>query len=184
MRGKLIIVGGHSRHVGKTTLVARILDALRPAPWTAIKVSSHSHRPRAGRGDTGAEAQASRYLLAGAVRALLVRAADEAIAETAAEVRRLIAAGENVIVESNRLAACCRADAVLFVVAPDVADWKGSSDGCVERAHALVISGRASSTGPEHPRLRDQSPPLPRFRVAPESPGGELREWLWARLQA
>jgi hypothetical protein len=82
-----IVVGGHSRNVGKTSVVAGLIRALGKYPWTAIKISSHRHANipvspqedgscfceiyeemnRAGASDT------SRFLAAGACRSLWVR---------------------------------------------------------------------------------------------------------------
>ena len=87
----LVVVGGHSRNVGKTSVVAGLIAALPERDWTAVKITQYGHgvcsvngescgcavdehtfalteeRDRAGKGDT------SRFLAAGARRSLWVR---------------------------------------------------------------------------------------------------------------
>lgn len=178
-RGRLIVVGGHSRRIGKTTVVTTILSSLRDQAWAAIKISAHRHgsaldcleetRP-------GQESQAARYLDAGARRAFLYRAPDHSLPDAARRVEQLLAAGCDVIAESNRIAEWIPPDLVLFVIAPDVADWKPSSKACLSRASAIVLS-RASGTVPN---AADVNSPLPKFRLGPS---GEDLDGLavWAR---
>ena len=39
----LIVIGGHSRSVGKTSVVAGITSALREFEWTAVKITQYGH---------------------------------------------------------------------------------------------------------------------------------------------
>ena len=39
----LIVVGGHSRSVGKTSVVAGIIAALPEMHWTAAKITQYGH---------------------------------------------------------------------------------------------------------------------------------------------
>lgn len=182
MSGLLIVVGGHSRHVGKTATVEIILASLLPVAWTGVKISGHSH----GGGEVGLEetdpfsgTQTARYLVAGAQRALLLRVPDKGVTSAAEQVERMRSAGQNVIAESNRLVAYCRPDLVLFVVSPSIRDWKPSSTVCISRADALVILGdgelppEAVAAGGIRVRT------LPVFRLQPG--GGRstaLAEWI------
>ena len=139
-RGHLIVVGGHSRHVGKTTLITQLIPRLKPANWIAVKISSHRHGA-GGEGFSVAEdhdPSTSRYLAAGAQRAFLLRAADKTVAEAAAWIEVQLAIGHNVIAESNRLVRYIRPDLVLFVVASGIADWKASSGECLRQSDAVV----------------------------------------------
>ena len=87
----IVVIGGHSRSVGKTSVVAGLISALPEFDWTAVKITQHGHgicsangeacdcatadhswaiseeRDRSGASDT------SRFLVAGAVQALLAR---------------------------------------------------------------------------------------------------------------
>lgn len=143
--GRLVVVGGHSRHVGKTSVVSEILRCLQPSEWAAVKISSHSHGTAAGlieeEGDAASASQAARYLRAGARRAFLMRATNEQFPAAAEPILRMVASGRSIIVESNRLVAHCRPDLVIFVVAPGIADWKPSSAICLRSADAVVMAG-------------------------------------------
>lgn len=146
---RLIVVGGHTRGVGKTSAIEHILRTRRGEPWTAVKISAHRHARPDGSTPLVEEAtevsphtQTGRYLEAGASRALLCRTPDTRLAETAALLQRLLAGGHRVIVESNRIVSLVHADVVLFLVAPALDDWKPSSGLCLTRADALVSTGR------------------------------------------
>jgi hypothetical protein len=133
-RGALIVVGGHSRGVGKTSVIERLLRERAGEPWIAIKISAHRHAPEGTTAPLIEEAhagspltQTGRYLLAGARRAFLVRAPEAALTQAAAFIESRRAQGANVIVESNRVVQYVRADVLLFVVDPRIDDWKPSS---------------------------------------------------------
>jgi hypothetical protein len=147
----LIVVGGHSRGVGKTLLVEQLLRGSAGANWIAVKISAHRHAPDGAdvplieeARDATARTQTGRYLAAGASRAFLVRAPDRALVHAAAFIQSMRAAGAHVIVESNRLVRHVRPDLLLFVVDPRIADWKDSSDECV-RSPAAVICRRTGA---------------------------------------
>ncbi len=144
--GALIVVGGHSRGVGKTTTIEEILREQACGWWAAVKVSAHRHcephetRPLIEQDlvpDT--RTQTGRYLNAGASRAFLCRTPAAQLASTAGFIRQLRAEGLSVLVESNRIVDFVDADIVLFVVAPRIADWKASSGAALPRTHAFVI---------------------------------------------
>ncbi|MGH9492958.1 MAG: hypothetical protein ACRD2K_05615, partial [Terriglobales bacterium] len=127
----LVIIGGHSRNVGKTSVVAGLIAALRERDWTAVKITQYGHgicsvngescgcavdehtwaiteeRDAAGRSDT------SRFLAAGARRALWVRTKQGRLAEAMPDLRREIAGAHNVIVESNSVMKFLRPDLYL-----------------------------------------------------------------------
>lgn len=145
----LVVVGGHTRAVGKTATIEHILRARSGERWVAVKVSAHRH---ASADDSALVEEADRstpltqtgrYLEAGAHRAFLCRTPEARLADTAAFLRQLLADGANVIVESNRIARFVRPDVVLFVVSPSIADWKSSSGACLAAAGALVTGERA-----------------------------------------
>src|SRR6476659_8465219 len=39
----LVVVGGHSRNIGKTSVVAGLIAALPRYNWTAMKITQHGH---------------------------------------------------------------------------------------------------------------------------------------------
>ena len=67
------------------------------------------------------------------------------LSATARFVEQLREGGFNVIVESNRLVDFVSADAVVFAVAPGIADWKASSGVMLSRLHAFVIRDPAAA---------------------------------------
>ena len=39
----LVVVGGHSRNIGKTSVVAGLIRKLRSSEWTAVKITQYGH---------------------------------------------------------------------------------------------------------------------------------------------
>lgn len=150
----LLVVGGQSRKVGKTSVVAGLIRATSELCWTAVKIAGHRHFDEPSRGDT------ARFLAAGAARALL-------LGPSAAGMASLLALGENVICESNRVGGNVRPDCRLLVIDPSREEWKESARRLAASADALVV------TGAGEPPAWLGSKPL--FRVAPP-------EWSSAAL--
>ncbi|HEV2214556.1 MAG TPA: hypothetical protein VGR64_04640, partial [Terracidiphilus sp.] len=108
----VIVIGGSGKNVGKTALVCGIIAALHDFDWTAVKISGHDYMAHTGgrvsaspaiheETTAGSETDTSRYVAAGARRALLVtRSGMEVPVE---EIRRAVGADRNVIYESNRI---------------------------------------------------------------------------------
>ena len=154
-RGRLLVIGGHSRGVGKTSVGSGLIRALTRTghSWSAVKVSSHRHhiedpafQPQLEVAAPSDTTQAGRYLLAGASSAFLLRSPDAFLAAAAELLESLLARGHNLLVESNRLATILPPDLVIFVTDPANSDWKSSSDACLSQAHALIIAGSADPT--------------------------------------
>src|ERR1022692_937125 len=90
----LIVIGGHSRSVGKTSVVAGLIAALPEFHWTAIKITQYGHGICSANGelcdcatddhswavteerDHSGESDTSRFLACGATRSLWVRTRD------------------------------------------------------------------------------------------------------------
>ncbi len=163
MRGRVFVVGGHSRGVGKTALVVDLVRSLgsHGRRVATVKVSAHRHGAAVVvEEDTTPSLFTStgRCLAAGASRAFLCRCPDEHLAAACALVHDLRATGADVVVESNRMGARLDPDLTFFVVSAGTTDWKPSSAACLARADAIVL-------GPG----TDQAPP----RVWPYlEPGG------------
>jgi hypothetical protein len=165
--GRLMVVGGHSRGVGKTSLIAALLPRLPSGKWVAVKISSHRH----GSGpagfsvseerDAADDTPQARWLAAGASRTFLLRARDETMCEAAAWVRTMLDRGYDLIVESNRIVRFLRPDMVLFVVAPTIADWKASSADCLRLTDLLVVNGAGAVPG----NIDELCPGIARRRV-------------------
>ncbi|MCB9383516.1 MAG: hypothetical protein H6509_02800 [Bryobacterales bacterium] len=142
----IVAIGAHSRKAGKTSIVCALLRATPEVAWTAVKISSN-RRGRPGglavheEDRAGLDRDTGRFLAAGAARAVWMRARDEEMAAAAAELRRIAAEGEAVLVESNRIVE--HLDPDLYALALDfcIADFKDSARRLFPRADAYVVAG-------------------------------------------
>jgi hypothetical protein len=183
----LIVVGGHSRNIGKTSVVCGIIGALRERNWTAIKITQYGHGVCSHAGQpcecadpihpvaisrevgTNPQADSGRFLIAGAAESFWARTAAGNLAEGMPLLRRILESAENAIVESNSILRFVKPDLCLMVADGGVADFKASSLRFLDRASALVLTSSA-------PPLWSSVPPSviackPRFFA----PGPEYR---------
>lgn len=153
----LVVVGGHSRSVGKTSVVAGLIAALPEYNWTALKITQYGHGICSAKGepcdcvtddhtraiteenDRSGESDTSRFLVAGAARSLWVRTRQGMLAEAMPDIRRKIASAENVIMESNSVVRFLRPDLYLSVLDAETADFKESAREFLDRADALIL---------------------------------------------
>lgn len=155
----LVVVGGHSRNVGKTSVAAGIIAALPEYHWTAMKITQHGHgicsaagepcdcaieydHPYAISEETAPNATDSgRFLAAGARRAFWLRTAVGQLGNAVGVIREIVESSENTIVESNSLLQFWKPD--LYIVALDfaTADFKDSALRYLDRADCIVVSG-------------------------------------------
>jgi hypothetical protein len=193
----LIVVGGHSRNIGKTSVAAGLIAALPEARWTAVKITQHGHGVCSAAGEpcdcavdprhpfeiseeTEPNATDSgRFLAAGAVRSWWLRTAQDRLGGAMEALRAILPHGGNAMIESNSVVGFLRPDLYLMVVDSRVADWKVSAQRHLDRADAIV-EVRAAASLPE--RLVAGKP---RFRVAPPYyANSELVEFVRSRLSA
>src|ERR1035437_22289 len=127
----LVVVSGHARNIGKTSVVAGLIRQLRDRRWTALKITQYGNGvcanhtgtaacgcEPAGGGEVGlwGECEAGgtdsgRFLAAGAERSFWLRVPSGELPRAAGMVKKILAQGENAIVESG---------SVVELVAPDV----------------------------------------------------------------
>jgi molybdopterin-guanine dinucleotide biosynthesis protein len=111
----IVVVGGHTRNIGKTSVVAGLIAALPEMAWTAIKITQFGHGVCSANGepcdcetadhtiaiseerDAANGTDTSRYLAAGAARAFWVRSRQGQLNEAMPRVRILLAAGSFVV---------------------------------------------------------------------------------------
>jgi hypothetical protein len=186
--GTTVVVAGHSRGVGKTTVIEEILRSQVRRRWAAVKVSSHRHcgpdevRPLVERSwFADPRTQTGRYLIAGADRSYLCRTPSARLLETARFIRELPIAGFDVIVESNRIVDFLEPDVVLFVVAPLVADWKASSGVALPRTHAFVVRDPREDAALEAVRALEAKGRIG-FAIGHGQETARLLAWLETRL--
>ena len=153
----IVVVGGHSRSVGKTSVVAGLIAALLEFEWTAVKITQYGHGICSANGepcdcvtddhswaiseesDRSGESDTSRYLIAGATRALWVRTEQGRLAEAMPDLRKRLASAGNVIVESNSVMRFLRPDLYLMVLDPGNEDFKKSAREFLDRADGVVL---------------------------------------------
>lgn len=152
-----VIVGGHSRNIGKTSVVAGLIAAMPERNWTAFKITQFGHGICSTDGkpcdcDTGDHTVAvteersstggtdsSRYLAAGAHRSIWVRTRQGMLAEAMPRVRAELGKAENAILESNSIVRFLRPDLFISVLNPDVTDFKDSARYFLDRADAVLV---------------------------------------------
>jgi hypothetical protein len=167
----VIVIGGHSRSVGKTSVVAGLISALPDFHWTALKITQYGHgicsangeacdcatadhawavseeRNRSGDSDT------SRFLLAGADHAWWVRTEQGRLAEAMPRVRQVLAGTQNAIIESNSVLRFLKPDLYLTVLDPATTDFKTSAQTFLDRADAALLHSAENSKGPAWDRV-------------------------------
>ena len=153
----LVVIGGHSRNVGKTSIVAGLISALAEFQWTAMKITQYGHGvcskngepchcanddhswAISEEGDCSGESDTSRFLQAGALRVWWVRTEQGRLAEAMPKVRRLLAESKNAILESNSILKFLRPDIYLTVLDPANADFKKSAQEFMDRADGVIL---------------------------------------------
>lgn len=153
----VVIIGGHSRNVGKTSVVAGLIAALRDYDWTAVKITQFGHGVCSMNGeacgcaleehawsvseerDATSGKDTARYLASGARRSLWVRTKQGRLAEAVPDLRRALKDAVNVIIESNSVLRFLRPDLYLTVLDPATEDFKQSAREYLDRADAILL---------------------------------------------
>lgn len=163
---KTVVIGGHSRNIGKTSVMAGLIRGLRPPEWAAVKITQYGHgvcsldgepcgcdpgehgfllteeRSRQGRSDT------HRFLQAGARRSLWLRVRQGQLHRALPALLRALRREDWVMVESNSILGHLTPALYLFVVDPSRNDFKASARKYLERAEALVTIGAEAQAYP------------------------------------
>jgi hypothetical protein len=167
----ILVIGGHTRSVGKTSVVAGLISALPEFHWTALKITQYGHgvcsangqacdcatddhswavseeRNRSGDSDT------SRFLVAGAEHSWWVRTEQGRLAEAMPRIRAILAGAQNVIMESNSILRFLKPDLYLTVLDPSTADFKASAQSFLDRADAVLLHSLANAGVPAWERV-------------------------------
>src|ERR1700678_1118810 len=156
----ILVIGGHTRSVGKTSVVAGLIAALPAMHWTALKITQYGHGVCSANGapcdcatadhawaiseekDRSGESDTSRFLLAGAARSLWVRTEQGRLAEAMPVLRKRLERSCNVILESNSVLKFMRPDLYLTVLDPANEDFKNSAQEFLDRAGAVILHDR------------------------------------------
>jgi hypothetical protein len=153
----IVVVGGHSRNIGKTSVVEGLIRGMPEMRWTAFKITQFGHGMCSANGepcdcetaehtiavseerDRSSGTDSSRYLAAGAERSLWVRTRMGDLAEAMPRIRRELERTENALIESNSILRFLRPDLYLSVLDPEVEDFKKSAQLYLDRADAVLV---------------------------------------------
>ena len=157
----LVVIGGHTRNIGKTSVVAGLIRALPQMKWTAFKITQFGHGVCSANGepcgcetadhtiaiseerDSATGTDSARYLEAGALHSFWVRTRQGQLSDAMPRLRKdFLRAQENdgnVIVESNSILRFLKPDLYLSVLDPATADFKPSALRYLDRADAILV---------------------------------------------
>jgi hypothetical protein len=180
----IVVIGGHSRSVGKTSVVAGLIAALPEFEWTAVKITQYGHGICSANGelcdcatsehswaiseerDRSGESDTSRFLVAGAARVLWARTEQGRLAEAMPLLRQRLEGARNVIVESNSVLKFLRPDLYLTVLDPATADFKNSAREFLDRADGVILHRAPGSTAWQGVSLKPVAE-CPMFQITP-----------------
>lgn len=169
---RVIVVGGHTRSIGKTQLVCDIIATFPQANWIAGKITQYGHGVCAQNGqdcdcapgehvcaiewekhrESGTDS--ARFLEAGARKSFWLRTKQGFLAEglplLRGALRESLADGNRqdappLILESNSLLQFVKPSLYFAVVDPSREDFKDSARVALDRADALVLRGKMIS---------------------------------------
>jgi hypothetical protein len=152
-----VVVGGHSRNIGKTSVVAGIIQAMPEMNWTAMKVTQYGHGicSRNGRNchcstdehryvileetDPSGRGDSCRFLNAGAQRSLWIRTKQDMLSEAMPEIKQILESDGNFIIESNSILQFINPDLYIVVLDFKNRDFKSSAKKYLHRANACIL---------------------------------------------
>ncbi len=156
----IVVVGGHSRNIGKTSLACSILAGTPELEWTAVKIAQFGHgvcavdgkpcgcavddpihpfaiaEERSGSG----HADTQRMLAAGAKRVFWARCPQGRLREAAGLFEGRFRAAPNVLIESNSALDILEPDLYISVLDFRVSDFKESARRHLARADAFALT--------------------------------------------
>jgi hypothetical protein len=160
----LILVGGHSRNVGKTSVMVGLLRGLSQLPWTAVKITQFGHdictnagtecdcsvathpyllteetAPLSKSNTTGEFTDTARFLAAGAVRSLWLRTRQGELALGLPALQTALQDTNYVMIESNSLRQFWKPQLYIQVFDPRNADFKLSAQRFADLADLYVV---------------------------------------------
>ena len=197
----ILVIGGNSRKVGKTSVAAALIAALPGCHWTAFKITEHRHGVCSASGeacdcaaadhswaiseekDRSGESDTSRFLVAGAEHSWWVRTQPGRLEEAMLRIREIIASTQYAIIESNSILRFIKPDLYLTVLDPQTADFKASAQTFLDQADAVLLHSVEDSKDPawEHVSLEPVKCPI--FAIHPPNyVTPEVVEFVRARL--
>jgi hypothetical protein len=164
---RVIVVGGHTRSIGKTQLVCDIISTFPRANWIAGKITQYGHGICAQNGNDcdcapdehicaieweshpQSGTDSARFLAAGAKRSFWLRTKQGFLAEGLPLMRDALKQSFSgpeedsppLILESNSLLQFLKPSLYFAVIDPSREDFKNSARVALDRADALVLRG-------------------------------------------
>jgi hypothetical protein len=164
MQRQVIVVGGHTRSIGKTQLVCDLIAAFPRENWIAGKITQYGHGVCAQNGENcdcapdehvcaiswekgASDTDSGRFLAAGARRSFWLRTKQGFLAEGMPLLRKALndpqdddqSAPPRVILESNTLLQFLKPSLYLMVLDTSKGDFKDSARLQLDRASAFVL---------------------------------------------
>lgn len=197
----LVVIGGHSRSVGKTSVVAGLISALPEFGWTAVKITQYGHGICSANGEAcdcatadhswaiseehnrSGDSDTSRFLVAGAAPVFWVRTEQGRLAEAMPALRTKLGTARNVIIESNSVLKFLRPDLYLTVLDPVTTDFKNSAREFLDRADAVILHEAPSGPSWNSVSLKPVAN-RPIFRIKPPNyVTRELVTYIYSSLE-
>jgi molybdopterin-guanine dinucleotide biosynthesis protein len=164
---KIVMIGGHTRNIGKTSVVEGIIRAMPEMRWTAVKITQFGHGVCSVNGescgcavtehqfsiseerkkDSGTDT--ARFFAAGARRSLWVRTRQGDLMSALPSLKQEIENEEFVIVESNSLRRFLKPTLYIQLLDDLNPDFKLSARNFFDLADAYLVVTR-----PEVDRIR------------------------------
>lgn len=203
---RLIVVGGHTRSIGKTQLVCDLIAAMPETRFIAGKITQYGHGVCAQNGEhcgcapeehssafdweteAGSGTDSSRFLAAGAARAFWLRTKQGYLAEGLPLLREALAVLSpkdqavplNVLIESNSLLQFLKPALYIAVLDPSKEDFKPTAQSLLDRANVLVLRHQLPTTASPwaqiSPKLLQDKPAF--LQREGESVPGELLRFI------
>ncbi|HTP69412.1 MAG TPA: hypothetical protein VMJ35_10955 [Dongiaceae bacterium] len=204
---RLVVVGGHTRSIGKTQLVCDIIQAFPRVEWIAGKITQYGHGVCAQNGEncdcaptdhvcaldweTNSESgtDSARFRKAGAAKSFWLRTKQGYLAEGLPLLRRALeeigvgndSAIRALIIESNSLMQFLVPSLYFAVIDPTKDDFKQSAQLALDRAQALVLRSQVGGEASPSPLWMNLPAQLMKEKPSViQREGEELPQPLWA----
>ncbi len=197
----IVVVGGQTRNIGKSSVVAGLIAALPELRWTAFKITQFGHGICSANGkpcacetgphtiaiseerDSATGTDSARFLAAGAEHSFWVRTRQGQLADAMPLIRKRLASAVNVIIESNSILEFLEPDLYLTVLDSSNRDFKSSAKLFLERADAVLWSGGAPELSAGWPDGSQSVCEKPQFVLEPPAYAtGALVEFVAERV--
>jgi molybdopterin-guanine dinucleotide biosynthesis protein len=148
-----IVVSGHARKTGKTSVVEGLIRAFPEYSWLALKVSTHWHSESSSGEDLMVyeennfkqESDSSRFLAAGAARSFWVRMRKQKMALAMPKLQSILQSSSFVIIEGNQILNYVNADIHVMVMNCNVEGIKESAWPLLKKVDVMLVVKSKSS---------------------------------------